>query len=66
MADVGSVAPSGLNFTGLATGIDTSKLIDGLLAPGKAGRGMEYGAGNTIKHPGFQARQRRNGYVGTA
>ncbi|MDB5307470.1 MAG: fliD [Gemmataceae bacterium] len=32
MASVGSISTSGLNFTGLATGIDTQKIIDGLTA----------------------------------
>src|SRR5437016_1714108 len=36
MSVLGGVSSSGLNFTGLGTGIDTSKLVDGLLAPDKA------------------------------
>lgn len=30
MASLGGISSSGLNFTGLSTGIDTSKIVDGL------------------------------------
>src|SRR5262245_20303369 len=36
MSSISSVATSGLNFSGLASGVDTSKIVDGLLALDRA------------------------------